>query len=64
MCCLPGHVCHGWFLPRIAVATLNFRLPERSYTITYRVVDEDTMAVSIVEVESQKAVIQYGHMCR
>jgi hypothetical protein len=46
------------------VATLNFRLPQQSYSLTYRVVDEDTMAVSIVEVESQRAVIQYGHMIR
>lgn len=61
---LSGHVCHGWFLPRIAVATLNFRLPERSYTITYRIVDEDTIAVAIVEVESQRSVIQHGHMVR
>ena len=58
------HKCHGCFLPRIAVATLNFRTPERSTTITYRVVDGDTMAVSVVEVESQRAVVQYGHMLR
>lgn len=48
----------------MATATLNFRMPERSTTITYRVVDEDTMAVSVVEVESQRAVVQYGHMLR
>jgi len=60
----PEHKCHGWFLPHIAVATLNFRTPERSTTVTYRVVDEDTMAVSIVEVESQRSVLQYGHMLR
>ncbi len=46
------------------MATLNFRTPDRSTTVTYRVVDEDTMAVSITEVESQRSVIQYGHMMR
>lgn len=39
-------------------------MPERSTTVTYRVVDEDTMAVTVVEVESQRAVVQYGHMLR
>ncbi|EWM28510.1 hypothetical protein Naga_100131g1 [Nannochloropsis gaditana] len=58
------HKCHGWFLPSISVATLNFRSYDRSTTVTYRVVDEDTMAVSIVEVESQRSSVQYGHMLR
>lgn len=58
------HKCQGCFLPRVATATLHFRTPARSTTVTYRVVDEDTMAVSVVEVESQRAVVQYGHMLR
>jgi hypothetical protein len=37
-------------VPGLAVATLHFRLKENSQTVTYRVLDEDTMAVSIVEV--------------
>jgi hypothetical protein len=48
----------------VAGATLPFRLPERSLTETYRVVDRDRMAVSLVDVGSQGAVVQYGHMLR
>ena len=34
-------------------------------TITYRVLDADTMAVTIVEVDDEQAPsIQYGHMLR
>ena len=34
-------------------------------TITYRVMDPDTMAVCIVEVdEKHTPTIQYGNMCR
>jgi len=60
-----GTVCHGKFIPSSQVAVLNFFQPQSSILVTYRVVDSDTMAVCIVEVdEKQPPTLQYGNMYR
>ena len=61
-----GHVCHGVFKPASAVISLNFDLPDdKTITYTYRIMDPHTIAVCVVEVDSEHTpTIQYGHMCR
>ena len=40
-------------------------MPKSSVTITYRIIDPDTMAVCIIEVDTKHTpTIQYGHMVR
>ncbi|KAF1780097.1 HAD-like domain [Phytophthora cactorum] len=58
-----GVTCHGVFKPEANVAILNFCLQESMVTITYRVLDANTMAVCIVDVDSEHTpTIQYGNM--
>eukprot|EP00644_Phytophthora_capsici_P017551 jgi/Phyca11/551420/estExt2_Genewise1Plus.C_PHYCAscaffold_420071 len=60
-----GVTCHGVFKPEASVAILNFCLQESMVTITYRVLDANTMAVCIVDVDSEHTpTIQYGNMYR
>ncbi|CCI48769.1 unnamed protein product [Albugo candida] len=60
-----GVKCHGVFTNVSNVATLNFCLPTAMVTITYRVLDRDTMAVCIVDVDNDHTpTIQFGHMYR
>ncbi|CAH0476840.1 unnamed protein product [Peronospora belbahrii] len=60
-----GVTCHGVFKPEASVAILNFCLQESMVTITYRVLDVNTMAVCIVDVDSEHTpTIQYGNMYR
>ncbi|KUF96179.1 Thymidylate kinase [Phytophthora nicotianae] len=58
-----GVTCHGVFKPEANVAILNFCLQESMVTITYRVLDANTMAVCIVDVDSEHTpTIQYGNI--
>eukprot|EP01132_Coremiostelium_polycephalum_P003221 gene3221-4033_t len=60
-----GTPCHGKFLAHNNVAVLNFFQSHSTVLVTYRIVDEDTMSVCIVEVdEKQIPSIQYGNMYR
>ncbi|CEG38458.1 -like protein [Plasmopara halstedii] len=60
-----GVTCHGVFKPETNVAILNFCLRESVVTITYRVLDANTMAVCIVDVDSEHTpTVQYGNMYR
>lgn len=60
-----GVTCHGIYQPQTKVAIFNFCLQESIVTITYRILDENTMAVCIVDVDSEHTpTIQYGNMCR
>lgn len=60
-----GNSCHGIFRPVRNVAILNFYLASSTVTITYRAMDNDTMAVCIVEVNDlHTPTIQYGNMFR
>ena len=60
-----GNRCHGMFQPMSSVAVLNFYMQTSTVTITYRVMDVDTMAVCIVEVDqNHRPTVQYGNMCR
>jgi hypothetical protein len=60
-----GVPCRGEYLASTAVAVLNFWQPGSTVTVTYRVLDQDTMAVCVVEAEAGKpAIIQYGNMLR
>jgi hypothetical protein len=68
-----GQRCTGTYQFSTRVAALDFKLESSSVMITYRVIDKDTMAVCVVEVESTQVgsgkpssspTIQYGHMFR
>ena len=58
-----GESCQGIYNSVTRTAVLNFFLRTSTVTITYRVLDADSMACTIVEVdESSAPTIQYGHM--
>jgi hypothetical protein len=58
-----GESCQGVYNSVTRTAVLNFFLRTSTVTITYRVLDADSMACTIVEVdESSAPTIQYGHM--
>jgi len=60
-----GVICKGEFHPSSNVATFRVILPNSFVTTTYRIIDEHTMAVVVVEVdEKQQPTIQYGNMYR
>jgi len=60
-----GTPCHGKFFNFNNVAVLNFFQPHSTVIVTYRIVDQDTMSVCVVEVdEKQTPSIQYGNMYR
>ncbi|KAG2382172.1 hypothetical protein C9374_005374 [Naegleria lovaniensis] len=60
-----GNICKGEFYPLNQVAILKVIMPTSFITTTYRILDESTMAVVIVEVdEKQQPTIQYGNMYR
>ncbi|GLD97452.1 hypothetical protein PINS_up006136 [Pythium insidiosum] len=60
-----GVTCHGVFKPEASVAIFNFCLQDSMVTITYRILDANTMAVCIVDVDSEHTpTIQYGNMYR
>eukprot|EP01111_Echinosteliopsis_oligospora_P012926 TRINITY_DN450_c0_g1_i1.p1 TRINITY_DN450_c0_g1~~TRINITY_DN450_c0_g1_i1.p1 ORF type:complete len:224 (-),score=62.36 TRINITY_DN450_c0_g1_i1:8-679(-) len=60
-----GTVCHGKFMPASNVAILNFFQAHSTVLVVYRVVDADTMAVCIIEIdEKQSPTLQYGNMYR
>jgi hypothetical protein len=68
-----GQLCTGTYQYSTRVAVFEFKLESSTVIITYRVVDKDTLAVCIVEVDSTQnssgkphssPTIQYGHMFR
>ena len=60
-----GSQCTGTYQASIKTAVLHLSMPASSVTITYRVLDANTMAVCIVEVDTAHTpTIQYGHMNR
>jgi hypothetical protein len=60
-----GSQCNGTYQASTKTAVLHLNMPASSVTITYRVLDANTMAVCIVEVDTAHTpTIQYGHMNR
>jgi len=60
-----GDLCHGQYMDKNSVAILNFFIRNSTVTATYRIIDNDTIAVCITEVdERHKPTIQYGNMYR
>jgi hypothetical protein len=61
-----GNPCFGSYSKATRVAQLEFRSESSHISITYRLIDRDTIAVNIVEVEENGDVgtIQYGLMHR
>ena len=52
--------CHGNFQSGSKVATLNFLMRTSTVTVTFRVMDADTLAICIVEVDAKHTPsIQY-----
>jgi hypothetical protein len=62
---ISGTTCQGYFYHESKVAVFNFILRNSIVTVTYRVMDENTMAVCIAEIDDkQQPTIQYGNMYR
>ncbi|KAL6056058.1 SKICH domain-containing protein [Balamuthia mandrillaris] len=60
-----GDTCRGQYIDKSAVAVLNFFLRSSTVLATYRVTDENTIAICITEVDNkQQPTIQYGNMFR
>jgi len=60
-----GTTCEGYYYHESKVAIFNFILSVSIVTVTYRIMDENTMAVSIVEMDDKyQPTIQYGNMYR
>eukprot|EP00742_Colponemidia_sp_Colp-10_P005049 GILJ01005394.1.p1 GENE.GILJ01005394.1~~GILJ01005394.1.p1 ORF type:complete len:200 (-),score=14.10 GILJ01005394.1:342-899(-) len=60
-----GCLCSGTFHASTSTAVLHYQLPDSTVLVTYRLVDQHTMALCIVEVTAQyPPSIQYGHMSR
>jgi len=60
-----GITCKGRFIHSANVASLDFILPTSTVLATYRVIDQDTMAVCIIELgDNETPNIQYGNMYR
>jgi hypothetical protein len=60
-----GHPCVGTYQPITSATVLNFHLKSSTVVITYRILDQHTMAVCIVEITEQHVpTIQIGNMCR
>ena len=51
--------------PQTAAMTLMIDLPSRTVTWTLRVLDRDTLAICVIEVDGERVpTVEYGHMCR
>lgn len=64
---ISGTLCRGHYYHESKVAIFNFILKSSIVTVTYRIIDESTMAVAIIEVDnsgSGSTSIQYGNMYR
>ena len=60
-----GTRCHGNFDPDSGVIVLNFTLERSRATLTYRVIDDSSMAVCLIEVgDGILPTVQYGNMHR
>jgi len=60
-----GQSCSGVYQSQTGTAVFNFHLKSSTVVITYRILDQDTMAVCIVEVDEQHTpTVQLGNMCR
>jgi len=60
-----GQPCTGGFNPATGAAVLNFLLKTATVVITYRIMDADTVAVCIMEMdENHTPTVQMGNMCR
>jgi len=60
-----GCQCTGTYHASTKVAVLHLNMPQSNVTITYRVIDANTMAVCIVEVDTTHTpTVQFGHMNR
>eukprot|EP00727_Mastigamoeba_balamuthi_P003050 m51a1_g12742 hypothetical protein (102) ;mRNA; r:3079-3549 len=60
-----GTPCAGHYIAATGVLVLNFYQKLSTVTVTYHVIDANTMAVCVLEVEAGKQpLMQYGNMYR
>eukprot|EP00160_Parvularia_atlantis_P000208 Unigene10168_Nuclearia_a/m.31065 Unigene10168_Nuclearia_a/g.31065 ORF Unigene10168_Nuclearia_a/g.31065 Unigene10168_Nuclearia_a/m.31065 type:complete len:133 (-) Unigene10168_Nuclearia_a:79-477(-) len=59
-----GVPCSGRFFPATSAIVLNFFLRASTVVATYRILDADTMAVCVVEVDEKEPSISLGNMFR
>uniref|UniRef100_A0A6U2XJE1 Uncharacterized protein n=2 Tax=Lotharella globosa TaxID=91324 RepID=A0A6U2XJE1_9EUKA len=60
-----GHLCNGVFQQNTKVYVLNFHLKTSTVVITYRILNKNSMAVCIVEVDGRHTpTVQMGNMYR
>eukprot|EP01084_Bolivina_argentea_P066072 120432_1 len=60
-----GEQCRGYFHMSTSTLTLNFILKDACVTFIYRIIDENTMSITCIEVDDDHTpTIQFGQMCR
>ncbi len=60
-----GEQCTGYFHMKTSTLTLNFVLKSCCVTFIYRIIDENTMTITCIEVDDDHSpTIQFGQMCR
>lgn len=60
-----GRQCEGSYNPQTAALVLNFMADNVTIVVTYRLVDDDTMSVAVIEMSNARMpTIEYGTMYR
>eukprot|EP01084_Bolivina_argentea_P055038 100928_1 len=60
-----GEQCRGYYHMKTSTLTLNFILKNACVTFIYRIIDENTMSITCIEVDDDHTpTIQFGQMCR
>merc|ERR1712130_799712 len=60
-----GEQCRGYYHMKTSTLTLNFILKNACVTFIYRIIDENTMSITCIEVDDDHTpTIQFGIMCR
>mmetsp|Transcript_53191 Transcript_53191/g.65203 ORF Transcript_53191/g.65203 Transcript_53191/m.65203 type:complete len:191 (+) Transcript_53191:37-609(+) len=60
-----GESCSGYYHIKTNTLNLNFILKKHTITVLYRIIDENTMTLSCIEIDDDHTpVLQIGQMCR
>ena len=54
-----NHICEGKFYEKEKSFILNFSTSESVSNLTYRIIDQDSISVCLVEISSNNQSIQY-----
>ena len=59
-----NHICEGKFYEKEKSFILNFSTSESVSNLTYRIIDQDSISVCLVEISSNNQSIQFGNFMR